>query len=88
MSISLKVLNIEKTVSLCQRLVKQHLSDDTDVESILVAVELLGVMAKQKLTCEQSATQPKCRCHDRDGSYTCDYCKSQGFYGHMERKPT
>ena len=26
----------------------------------------------------------KCTCHERDSSYTCDYCKRQGFFGHME----
>ena len=26
-----------------------------------------------------------CTCHERDGSYTCDHCKSQGLYGHMEK---
>lgn len=25
-----------------------------------------------------------CQCHERDSSYTCDYCKSQGRKGHME----
>lgn len=28
-----------------------------------------------------------CTCHERDSSFTCDYCKSQGHYGHMERAP-
>ena len=35
---------------------------------------------------EQPDLDPVCKCHERDGSYTCDYCKSQGHYGHMERK--
>lgn len=26
----------------------------------------------------------KCTCHERDSSQTCDYCKSQGLFGHME----
>lgn len=28
----------------------------------------------------------KCECHERDSSYTCDKCKKEGFYGHMEQK--
>lgn len=28
-----------------------------------------------------------CTCHERDSSYTCDVCKAQGFYGHMESPP-
>ena len=27
----------------------------------------------------------QCTCHERDGSFTCKYCHSQGFYGHMEQ---
>jgi hypothetical protein len=29
----------------------------------------------------------KCTCHERDSSRTCSYCKTQGFYGHMEKRP-
>jgi len=29
----------------------------------------------------------ECTCHERDSSYTCDACKSEGFYGHMETIP-
>lgn len=25
-----------------------------------------------------------CECHERDSSYVCEYCRSQGFRGHME----
>ena len=28
-----------------------------------------------------------CTCHERDSSVTCDFCKAQGYYGHMEVKP-
>jgi len=27
---------------------------------------------------------PRCTCHERDSSYTCDVCKAEGYYGHME----
>ena len=26
----------------------------------------------------------KCECHERDSSYVCEYCRSQGHRGHME----
>lgn len=26
----------------------------------------------------------QCACHERDGSYTCAYCKRFGYYGHCE----
>lgn len=26
----------------------------------------------------------RCECHERDGSYTCDACKEEGYFGHME----
>lgn len=28
--------------------------------------------------------ETKCTCHERDSSYVCDYCYSQGFRGHMQ----
>lgn len=28
-----------------------------------------------------------CTCHERDGSFSCPYCKTQGIYGHCESKP-
>lgn len=27
----------------------------------------------------------KCTCHERDGSYVCDYCFAQGHRGHMQK---
>lgn len=29
---------------------------------------------------------PKCECHERDGSYVCAYCYSQGYRGHMQQE--
>jgi hypothetical protein len=26
-----------------------------------------------------------CTCHERDGSYVCDYCYAQGHRGHMQK---
>jgi len=26
-----------------------------------------------------------CECHERDSSYTCSYCQSQGYFGHMQQ---
>lgn len=28
-----------------------------------------------------------CQCHERDDSFTCDYCKTFGHYGYMEHNP-
>jgi hypothetical protein len=28
---------------------------------------------------------PHCTCHERDSSYVCDFCYSQGHRGHMQR---
>ena len=28
----------------------------------------------------------RCTCHERDSSFTCDVCKAEGTYGHMEEK--
>ena len=25
-----------------------------------------------------------CQCHERDGSYVCEYCRQQGMKGHMQ----
>jgi hypothetical protein len=30
----------------------------------------------------------KCTCHERDSSFTCPLCKSEGYYGHMESPDT
>jgi len=27
----------------------------------------------------------KCTCHERDSSYVCEYCYSQGHRGHMQK---
>ena len=32
-----------------------------------------------------AAPEPHCECHERDGSYVCEYCRSQGLRGHMEK---
>lgn len=29
--------------------------------------------------------QESCTCHERDSSYSCDFCKRNGIKGHMER---
>lgn len=34
---------------------------------------------------EQLQVPPaRCTCHERDSSYVCDYCRSQGHRGHMQ----
>ena len=35
--------------------------------------------------CGDETTEQHCECHERDGSYVCEYCRSQGLRGHMER---
>lgn len=30
--------------------------------------------------------QKRCTCHERDSSFTCQSCKTDGYYGHVERK--
>ncbi len=27
----------------------------------------------------------KCTCHERDSSYVCEFCYSQGYRGHMQK---
>ena len=39
------------------------------------------------ITRKSAKKKRKCECHERDGSYTCQYCKDEyGLYGHMEQK--
>jgi hypothetical protein len=38
---------------------------------------------KPEIVCDQV----NCECHERDGSFTCSYCKQFGYYGHMETSP-
>jgi hypothetical protein len=28
--------------------------------------------------------EPKCECHERDGTFVCKYCYAQGYRGHMQ----
>lgn len=35
----------------------------------------------------EEAAGKRCECHERDGSYSCDFCKTKGVYGHMEKPP-
>lgn len=35
---------------------------------------------------KKAAQAPHCECHERDGSYVCEYCRSQGLRGHMEKE--
>ena len=44
-----------------------------------------GMMAVQEWKPIVYSSGKACTCHERDGSYACDYCKSQGIRGHMER---
>ena len=30
--------------------------------------------------------QNVCTCHEHDGSHACEFCRSQGYRGHMEAK--
>lgn len=34
---------------------------------------------------ELDETDDGCTCHERDGSYMCEYCYSQGLRGHMQK---
>ena len=61
--------------------------------TIAVAAAILAAAERRVSDAHASAIEwanrdspEKCECHERDGSYTCDYCKSQGYYGHMENK--
>ena len=33
---------------------------------------------------DMKSKKNKCTCHERDSSYTCDACKEEGYFGHME----
>ena len=33
---------------------------------------------------ERCRAKNKCTCHERDSSYTCSICHSDGIFGHME----
>ena len=49
---------------------------NADMEALLDMVRKYSAMTE---------TMVGCTCHERDGSYSCDYCKSQGIRGHLER---
>ena len=34
---------------------------------------------------DEPAKTDVCTCHERDSSYVCDYCYSQGYRGHMQK---
>jgi hypothetical protein len=37
-------------------------------------------------TQERVRAKNKCTCHDRDSSFTCPACHSDGVFGHMEKE--
>lgn len=50
-------------------------------------IEHLIRVAKEKEcgAAERTDVEQECSCHERDGSYRCEFCRSQGMRGHMER---
>jgi len=38
-------------------------------------------------TCSDEAPD-HCECHERDGSFVCDYCYARGYRGHMQPRRT
>jgi len=45
----------------------------------------LGWQAAIEHVWRKPTPEPHCECHERDGSYVCEYCRSQGLQGHMEK---
>ncbi len=44
-----------------------------------------GAMAQKFVNVHREPVEAKhCTCHERDGSYVCDYCYEQGHRGHMQ----
>ena len=48
-------------------------------EEVQIAIDRIGA-----INGDRGSTIGKCECHERDSSYVCDYCHSQGLRGHME----
>ena len=59
--------------------------DGTHDEARRIVVDMWNNRAQAVLEFLESCAEPHCECHDRDGSYVCEYCRSQGLRGHMER---
>ena len=62
---------------------------NADIESVLNMARKYGVMTEAILTASSrptftAANIAGCECHERDSSFLCEYCRSQGYRGHME----
>ena len=57
------------------------------LDEALRRLELLGSPSEtvSMASCvELRSEETKCECHERDSSYVCEYCYSQGHRGHMQ----
>lgn len=63
----------------------ENLKPESRVRVIRSIIDRYGI--KLRPTRANTAKTGHCTCHERDSSYTCDYCKSLGQYGRMERLP-
>jgi len=76
------------TCSLCLELHRfaAELLGPQNVEEFERACRNLGRESEGDVSRSQ-VDKPVCTCHERDSSITCDACKAEGYYGHMERAP-
>ncbi len=62
----------------------------SDLEAVLDAASKMiagtsGTLSAAATTAWRTATaQNTCACHERDSSFVCDFCRSQGYKGHMQ----
>jgi len=54
----------------------------SEEDSVIALVEAANMWAHKHGVPKR---EPHCECHERDGSYVCEYCYSQGIRGHMEK---
>lgn len=62
------------------------IKDDSEYKSPEVVRDLQTVIyAASPQLCQMPVNNyDGCTCHERDSSYACEFCKSNGVFGHME----
>jgi len=62
---------------------------NADIEAVLDMARKYSEMTETILSTSSTPTFTAaniagCECHERDWSFVCEYCRSQGYRGHME----
>ena len=63
-------------------------------EYLIETTELASILLARRIRSMELIVDPRsgpklpdmCTCHERDGSFSCPWCKSRGIYGHCEER--